>query len=90
MRRAAKVDKNQAAITAALRAAGASVQLLHSQGHGCPDALIGYRGRNYLLEFKRAKGKTNALQDQWILGWRGQIAVAHTEDEALHTIGAIK
>lgn len=89
-RRAARVDANQASITAALRKAGASVQLLHSQGRGCPDALVGYRGRNYLLELKHGKGKTNALQDAWILGWRGQVALAYSADAALRVIGAIK
>lgn len=90
MVRARRVDANQAQITAALRKAGASVQLLHTQGQGCPDALVGYRRRNYLLEVKRGRGKVNSLQATWIMGWRGQINVVRTEDEALRVIGAIK
>ena len=34
MRRAAKVDANQREVVAALRGAGASVQLLHAVGEG--------------------------------------------------------
>jgi hypothetical protein len=52
VRRAAKVDANQREVVAALRGAGATVQLLHAVGEGCPDLLVGYRGGNYLLEVK--------------------------------------
>lgn len=52
MRRAAKVDSNQAAIVGALRACGAQVLSLAAIGKGCPDLLILHRGRYQLLEVK--------------------------------------
>ena len=45
MRRAARVDRNQAEIVVALRAGGASVQPLHAVGKGVPDLLVGWRGK---------------------------------------------
>lgn len=52
MRRAARVDANQAAIAEALRSCGATVQLIHTVGKGCPDLLVGFGGINLLLEVK--------------------------------------
>lgn len=95
MRRAAKVDVNQAEIVAALRAVGASVELLHRVGGGCPDLLVGFRGVNYVLEVKRVVGvrkkrrtKLNAAQVLWHATWRGQKAVVATAADALVAIGA--
>ena len=47
---AKRTDHNQAEIVKALRAIGCSVQDLSQTGRGCPDVLIGYKGRNYLAE----------------------------------------
>jgi hypothetical protein len=52
MRRAAKVDANQTEIVQALRQIGAVVQSLAAVGNGCPDLLVGYRNRLFLLELK--------------------------------------
>jgi len=52
MRRAAKVDDNQAAIVDAFRKLGASVQHLHAVGDGCPDLLVGFRKVDALVEVK--------------------------------------
>ena len=71
MRRAAKVDQNQVAIVAALRKIGASVLHLHQLGKGTPDILVGYRGRNVLLEVKMPDEEPNALQVKFIKEWRG-------------------
>ena len=43
MRRAAKIDDNQAVIVKALRKAGCEVMSLAAIGNGCPDLLV-YRG----------------------------------------------
>lgn len=97
MRRAAKVDENQAAIVAALRAAGASVQSLAAVGDGCPDLLVGYdSGRlglrlNHLLEVKdlasSRKDKLNDRQALWHAKWRGGVHVVRNPREALQVIG---
>lgn len=52
IRRAAKVDRNQAEIVAALRAIGAKVTSLAAVGNGVPDLLVLYRRVWHLLEIK--------------------------------------
>lgn len=94
MRRAAKVDRNQSEIVAALRSAGATVQPLHAVGQGCPDLLVGYRGRNWLIEVKDWQAQTsdrklNPRQVEWHDGWKGQVAKVETPEAALAVIGAI-
>ncbi|MDO8707009.1 MAG: hypothetical protein Q7J84_18940 [Sulfuricaulis sp.] len=89
-RRAARVDANQSSIVSALRKAGASVQHLHGVGQDCPDLLVGYRAQNYVIEIKTPKGKLKPGQALWFRDWRGQACVAHTAEEALKSIGAIK
>jgi hypothetical protein len=91
-RRAAKVDRNQAEIVAALRAVGATVQPLHSVGAGCPDLLVGYRGRNWLIEVKDWQAsstdrKLNPRQIEWHEGWKGQVAKVEDVSAALAVIG---
>ena len=92
MRRAAKVDVTQAGIVQALKRAGVTVQHLHSVGSGCPDILCGFRGANWLLEIKPNIGspsdknlRTN--QVKWHGGWKGQVAVVSTPEQALSIIG---
>jgi hypothetical protein len=90
MRRAAKVDANQGAIVAALRKAGATVQHLHTVGDDCPDLLIGYRSRNYIIEVKIPGEKMRDGQIEWMQNWRGSARIARSIDEALRAIGAVK
>ena len=53
MRHAARVDANQQAIVAALRAAGCYVWII-----GLPvDLLIGYKGHTFLMEIKTTSKK---------------------------------
>lgn len=86
MRRDAKVDHNQTEIVSALRQIGASVYPLHFAGNGCPDLLVGFRDRNYLLEIKTPKGKLNAEQRTFHQSWRGQICVVKSASEAVSAI----
>ena len=87
MFRAARVDSNQSEVTKALRKIGASVQLLHSVGKGCPDMLVGYKGVNILLEIKRDETK-KLTPDQviWHHNWRGQVATVATAEEAYNAV----
>ena len=76
MRRAAKIDANQQDIVSALRQAGASVQSLAAQSHGCPDLLVGFKGMTLLMECKDgtkppSKRKLTPDQEEWIKAWRG-------------------
>lgn len=86
--RAAKTDANQAAIVAALRAAGCTVESLHRVGGGVPDLLVGYRGRNMLLEAKDGSKPPSARkllpgQVRWHAAWKGDVHVVESVDEAL-------
>ena len=87
--RAAKVDTNQPEIVEALRAVGATVFLLHRVGHGCPDILVGYQGKNYLLEIKTEHGTLTPPEARFIADWRGQVLVVRTIEEAMRAIGAL-
>ena len=91
MRRAAKVDANQGEIVTALRGIGATVQPLHGVGSGCPDLLAGYRGRNLLIEVKDGSKPPSARkltpdQTEWHAGWKGQVCVVDSIDDALRVV----
>jgi hypothetical protein len=93
-RRAAKVDRNQSEIVAALRDAGASVQPLHTVGQGVPDLLVGHRGVNYLLEVKDgllppSERRLSDAQEKWHPAWRGAASVVTSIDDALRAIGVM-
>ena len=88
MRRASKVDANQKAVVAALVKIGCTVQHLHAVGEGCPDLLVGYHGKNYLIEIKDgakppSKRKLTPDQVEWHDKWQGQKAIAESEEGAI-------
>lgn len=79
MRRASRIDDTQREIVSALREIGVSVALLHSVGQGCPDLLLGYRGKTLLMEckgeaslkrFPKTNGR-NPGQVEWHRMWNG-------------------
>lgn len=92
MRRAARVDDNQAEIVAALRVAGCSVTSLASIGKGCPDIVVGRAGVNYLLEIKDgskvpSKRRLTPDEQSWHGAWRGQVSVVESIADALVAVG---
>jgi len=96
MRRAAKVDRNQAEIAAALRNAGAFVQSLAAVGGGVPDLLVGFKRQTYLLEVKDGLKPPSAReltpdQIEWHMNWNGGVCmVVNSVDEALIAVGAVE
>ena len=91
MRRAAKVDDNQADIVAGLRQIGCSVLSLAAVGKGCPDLLVGYRAHNFLIEVKDgnkipSKRKLTPDQRQFFAEWRGQVRKVESLDEAIQVV----
>ena len=90
--RAAKIDRNQPEIVAALRKAGASVQSLAGVGVGCPDLLVGFQGKTALLELKdgeKVKSAQKLTPDQigWHANWRGgTLATVDGVDAALRVL----
>lgn len=83
MRLAANIDANQREICEGLKKAGRSILYLHPIGSGCPDILVGYHGKNILLEIKQLKGQLNDNQKEFFAAWRGQALVVRTLEEAL-------
>jgi len=67
-----RVDENQKTIVHTFIALGASVLNLSTVGRGCPDLLIGYRGKSVLVEIKRdAKVSFTEPQVKFMQEWRG-------------------
>ena len=85
MRRAAKVDKNQAEIVAALRQAGVQVQSLAAIGRGVPDLLCSRAMRVWLIEVKDGKGDLTPAQRAWHALW--PVHVVRSPEEALRVVG---
>lgn len=78
-----QLDANHREIRAGLEAVGATVDVKAPL-----DLLVGFRGRNYLIEVKTAKGKVRPSQAQFFARWKGQAIVVRSLDEALLAIGA--
>lgn len=88
IRRAAKVDDNHEEIVKVLKKMGASVQSLAAVGKGCPDLLVGYQGKNLLIEVKDGKKPPSQrkLTDQqldWMTYWNGAPVAIVTDVEGL-------
>ena len=91
MTRARKVDAVQAKCVAVFRTLGATVQLLHTVGEGCPDALIGYMGENVLVEFKEPGKDLMPNQKEWSDGWHGgPVIVIHDESEVMALLTRVR
>jgi hypothetical protein len=98
MRRAARTDRNHAEIVSALRKVGAHVTSLAAVGDGCPDLLVGYRGKLHAVEVKdgRKPPSHRALtleQQAWHEAARRVGVLPHVVDnltDALRAIGAMQ
>ena len=76
--KASKRDANEPEIVLVFRSMGATVQKLNETG--CPDLLIGFRGRNRLVEVKdggKPPSERQLTEDQaeWIDNWNGEVRV---------------
>jgi hypothetical protein len=82
-----RVDSTQTQIVKELRRVGMDVQHLHGVGQGCPDILVGYRGKNILLEIKKdEKAKLTPDQVIWHSVWKGQVAVVSNPQAAIKAV----
>jgi phosphoserine phosphatase len=88
MRHAKRVDANQDAIVATLRAAGAYVWIISLP----VDLLVGYKGHTFLVEIKTdARKRLTALQTDFFENWTGgTLCRVDSPDAALRMIGVIK
>lgn len=86
-----KTDRNHSSIVRDLRSVGASVQSLASIGKGCPDILVGFRGRNFIFEIKDpeqppSKRSLTRYEAGWHEGWKGQVGTVETFSQILEII----
>jgi len=77
-------DQNERIIIQALRAAGASVHQL--TGRDTPDLVVGYGGRNYMMEVKSARRRPSQGQRAFSDNWRGQVCVVQSPEQAIAII----
>jgi len=80
------VDANQSILIAAFRRMGCTVQTLHTVGRGCPDFVVGHKGRNYLVEAKDGEKPPSArkltpAEEEWHRDWRGQVCLCESLDD---------
>jgi hypothetical protein len=92
VRRAARVDENQAEIVDCLRGIpDCTVLVLSAVGSGCPDVMVGYRGANFLFEIKNPK-KPKADQEltddqrKFHGAWKGQVQKVFSLKEIVTTL----
>lgn len=87
--RRSRADHNQQAIIVALRSVGAQVQSLSSVGHGCPDLLVFFRKKLFLLEVKNQAGRGIVYTPEQ-LKWRAQFqGASQTVCDAREALAAI-
>lgn len=92
VRRRGRIDRNHGEIVKALRDARCSVQSLANIGGGCPDLLVGFRGKNYVLEVKdglltASERKLTDDERIWHACWMGSAKVVNSVEEAFKAIG---
>ncbi len=88
-----RVDDNQKEVVKALRSIpGCTVESLAAVGKGVPDLLVGFMGRNYLLEIKDGKKPPSARkltpdQIKWHKAFGGTVHIVTCYEDALEVIG---
>jgi hypothetical protein len=91
MRRAARIDANQTAVTKALRDAGMTVAVTSSLGKGFPDLVVGFRGLTCLVELKDgakppSAQKLTADEQQFADSWAGHLCKAGSAEEIIEEV----
>lgn len=92
--RSHRVDENQEEIFEAWRRMGVSVVDTSDVGAGFPDAILGWHGRNLLVEIKNPETRygrkgLSSGQRRFSDDWNGDpVHVVSTIDEAIALIGA--
>lgn len=93
MRKHGRTDTNQREIVAALRQAGAFVQSVADVGNGCPDLIVAYHGRVFLIEVKDGAGKLTADEAAWVAEFEriggAPVYIVRSAEDALRAVGAI-
>jgi hypothetical protein len=65
---------------------------IHTVGKGCPDLVVGFRNKNFLIELKdsakpeREKRLTHD-EEIFFMTWTGQVSKCETAEEILKVVG---
>lgn len=87
-----KVDSNQKRVMQLCRQIpGVSVVTIHTLGKGVPDLILGYKGKNYLIELKdgaKSESRKQLTNDEKEFHdkWQGQICIAEGIEDILKLI----
>lgn len=83
-----KLDNNHHEIVDGLIQLGATVISMAGVKYGVPDILVGYHGKNYLMEIKNndTRGKLSESQIKWHKSWCGQVCVINSIEQAIDVI----
>jgi hypothetical protein len=88
-----RVDDNQAEIVKGLRAVpGVDVVSTANMRNGFPDLVVGYHGKNYLMQIKDgdkppSRQRLTEHERRFHQTWRGQVAIVRNITEAYEVIG---
>lgn len=85
---AKRVDSNQKEIVACMRNLGATVAITSMVGKGFVDAVVGFRGTNYLVEIKDGKKcksaqKLTEHEKEFHETWRGTVHIVTSVNDAV-------
>lgn len=89
MKLKAKVDKNQKEIVHFLRSKGATVFCSHQIGKGFPDLVVGYKGKNLLIEVKNLNGKLTQREKEFLEVWAGKVYIISSIEEIKKLLDSI-
>ena len=78
-----RADDNQHEIIDALRKMGVPVLVLSQVGGGCPDLMIYWHNKAYLLEVKTDKGELSKGQKEFLDIWRGVVFIVRSVEEVI-------
>jgi hypothetical protein len=87
--KAKRIDDNQQQLVKQIRRIpGVSVKITSALGEGFTDAVIGFRGMNYLTEIKDpakppSARKLTPAEEKFHSEWRGQVCIIETIDDVL-------
>jgi hypothetical protein len=86
VRKRARKDDNQTIIVSAFRQFGASVFETHQIGGGFPDIVVGFRGKNYLIEIKdgekcESRRPLTPAEIEFHATWHGRVEIIKSVEE---------
>jgi hypothetical protein len=89
-----KLDANHPEIVRAIKQFGGSVLSLADLGDGAPDILVGFRGKNILMEIKdgmQPPSKRQLTEDEKVFHstWGGSVLIVESVQAALKFLNSI-